>query len=93
MTEAIKTYPKIIENHMKTVANSLKYINLAQDLENSAGVVPPVIRYDEQGNKLTISADTVIRTIWKGAGEGAAREMQRSGYKQEVIDIANRNRR
>ena len=93
MTEDIKTYPYNIESHIKTVANSLKYTEFAQELENSTGAAGPVTRYDEEGNEFTIIADKVVRTIWKGAGEGAAREMQRAGYKQEVVKISQRNRR
>ena len=93
MTEAIKTYPENIQDHMKIMDNSLNYIELAQYLEHLVGVPPPVTRYDEQRNKLTIKADRVVRAIWKGMGEGAAREMQRVGYRQEVVDIVQRNRR
>lgn len=93
MKEVIKTYPENIVNHMKTVANSLKYTALAQHLENSAGAVPPVSRNDEQSNKLTIKADSVVRAIWKGMGFGAAREMGKDGYQNEVVDVVQENRR
>lgn len=92
MTEAIKVYPEKIVNHMKTIDNSLEYTLQAEDKENISGGVPIITRYDEWGKKHEIEADKVVRAIWKGVREGAAREMQREKYKQEVIDIANRYR-
>ena len=91
--EAIKTYPENIVNHMEMINNCLEYTVLARHLENSAGFVQVMARYDEQGNKFRIIADSVVLAMWEGAKEGAAREMQREGYKQEVVDLEQSNKR